>query len=62
MLDTSSDAPCVSRIAKEGKKSSVNLSTDISHLKMFMVIFKMWFVKVKSSDVLYVQNEGGAAA
>ena len=49
MLDTSSDAACVSRIAKRCKKSFVNLSTCVSHIKILdmMVIYKMWFVKFK---------------
>ena len=57
MLDTSSDAPCISRIAKRRKKSFVNLSTDISHIKVFMVISKI----PCGSDAIYVQNEGGAS-
>ena len=57
MLDTSSDAPCVSRIAKRCKKSFVILSTDIPHIKMLMVILKI----PCGSDVIHVQNEGGAS-
>ena len=57
MLDTSSNAPCVSRIAKRCKKSFVILSTDIPHIKMFMVILKI----PCGSDAIHVQNEGGAS-